>query len=252
MAGQPKIDVMEGFQLHPEFGQMGERLGLSQAPLFMLAGVILVCVFFWIAMRKKAIIPGRLQISAEFAYIFVRDMVEANMGKRGKAFFPFIFTLFFFVLAGNYIGLLPYSYTYTSHLAVTLALAMTVFIMALLASLFYQGLGFFKHFMPEGVSLWLSPILVPIEILSWLSRPISLSVRLFANMVAGHVLMDVFALGTIMLGGFGIIGYAFGIIPIILNMALFGLELLVGGLQAYIFALLACIYLGEAVGEGSH
>ncbi|QCE35436.1 F0F1 ATP synthase subunit A [Acetobacteraceae bacterium] len=252
MPAQSKIDVMEGFQLHPEFGDLGEKLGISQAPLFMLFGAILVCAFFWIAMRKKAIVPGRLQVSAEFAYTFVRDIVEENMGEKGKFFFPFIFTLFFFILAGNYIGLLPYSYTYTSHIAVTLALAIVVFVMALLASLFFQGIGFFKHFMPSGVSLWLSPILVPIEVLSWLSRPISLSVRLFANMVAGHVLMEVFAVGTIMLAGFGVVGYVFGIVPIILNMALIGLELLVGGLQAYIFALLACIYLGEAVGGEAH
>ncbi|MBA5727877.1 F0F1 ATP synthase subunit A [Bombella mellum] len=248
MASGSTIDALGQFELHPIFGSFGEALRLSQAPLFMAISSAVVLAFLYFGMKPKAVVPGRLQAAAEVSYDFVRGLAVDTIGEeKGTAFFPFIFALFFFILAGNYIGLLPFSYTFTSHIAVTFAMAITVFIICILTSLRFQGLGFFKHFMPEGAPVALSPILIPIEILSYISRPISLSIRLFANMVAGHVLLEVFASFTIMLAGLGVVGDVLAVTPLVLNIALTALELLVGLLQAYVFAILTCIYLREAV-----
>lgn len=246
MASGSTIDALGQFELHPILGSFGEALCLSQSPLFMVIAVALVLAFLYVGMRPAAVVPGRLQAAAEMGYDFIRDLAVSTIGEKGTAFFPFIFALFFFILAGNYLGLLPFSFTFTSHIAVTLALAITVFVISILTALRFQGLSFFKHFMPEGAPLALSPILIPIEILSFLSRPVSLSIRLFANMVAGHVLLEVFASFTIMLAGLGAIGHVLAIAPIAINIALTALELLVGLLQAYVFAILTCIYLSEA------
>ncbi|MDF7673329.1 F0F1 ATP synthase subunit A [Acetobacteraceae bacterium ESL0709] len=247
MANESKIDALGQFELHPILGSVGETLRLSQSPLFMLIAVGLVLAFLYFGMRPSAVVPGRLQAAAEMSYEFIRDLAVGTIGEKGTIFFPFIFALFFFILSGNYLGLLPFSFTFTSHIAVTLAMALTVFIMAILVSLRYQGIGFVKHFMPEGAPVTLAPILIPIEILSYLSRPVSLSIRLFANMVAGHVLLEVFASFTIMLAGLGVIGHVLAVAPVAINIALTALELLVGLLQAYVFAILTCIYLREAV-----
>ncbi|GBR26598.1 ATP synthase F0F1 subunit alpha [Kozakia baliensis NRIC 0488] len=213
----------------------------------MIIGVALVLGFLYIGMRPAAVVPGRLQAAAEMGYDFIHDMAVDTMGKEGTAFFPFVFAIFFFILAGNYLGLLPYSFTFTSHIIVTFSLAILVFVVAILASLRLQGLAFFKHFMPEGAPKILAPLLIPIEILSFLSRPVSLSIRLFANMMAGHVLLEVFAGFTIMLAGLGAFGTVLAVAPVVINIALTALELLVGVLQAYVFAILTCIYLREAV-----
>lgn len=248
MASGSTIDALGQFELHPIFGSFGEALRLSQAPLYMVISSAVVLAFLYIGMKPKAVVPGRLQAAAEVSYDFVHGLAIDTIGEeKGTAFFPFIFALFFFILAGNYIGLLPFSYTFTSHIAVTFAMAITVFILCILTSLRFQGMSFFKHFMPEGAPMALSPILVPIEILSYISRPISLSIRLFANMVAGHVLLEVFASFTIMLAGLGVVGDVLAVTPLVLNIALTALELLVGLLQAYVFAILTCIYLREAV-----
>lgn len=246
MAGGSRIDALGQFELHPVLGSVGESLRFSQSPLYMLIAVMFVLAFLYLGMRPAAIVPGRLQAAAEMGYDFIRDMAVSTIGEKGTSFFPFVFAIFFFILAGNYLGLLPFSFTFTSHIVVTLALAVTVFLVAILTSLRFQGLGFFKHFMPEGVSLALAPILIPIEILSFLSRPVSLSIRLFANMVAGHVLLEVFASFTIMLAGLGAVGHVLAVAPVAINVALMALELLVGLLQAYVFAILTCIYIGEA------
>ncbi|EHH67788.1 F0F1 ATP synthase subunit A [Gluconobacter morbifer] len=247
MAAGSTIDALGQFELHPVFGSVGEALRFSQSPLFMIIAVVLVLAFLYIGMRPAAVVPGRLQAAAEIGYDFVRDLAVGTMGEEGAVFFPFVFTLFFFILAGNYLGLLPFSFTYTSHIAVTFALAALVFVISILASLRFQGLGFFRHFFPAGTPIWLAPLLVPIELISFLSRPVSLSIRLFANMVAGHVLLEVFAAFTIMLAGLGAFGHILAVAPIAINIALTALELLVGALQAYVFAILTCIYLREAV-----
>ncbi|MBO5996523.1 MAG: F0F1 ATP synthase subunit A [Acetobacter sp.] len=247
MAGEPSINTFGQFELHPLLGSMGKALCFSQAPLYMMISVGVVLAFLYYGIKPAAIVPGRFQASVEMSYEFIHDMTMDAIGSDGIAYFPFIFALFFFILAGNYIGLLPYQYTFTSHIAITFALAVATFTLAIVVSIKNQGLRFFAHFMPEGVSLFLAPLLVPIEILTFLSRPVSLAIRLFANMVAGHVMFDIFGAFVVMLAGFGVVGDVCAIGPVALNVALMAFELLVGVLQAYVFAILACIYLREAV-----
>ncbi|MCQ8278538.1 F0F1 ATP synthase subunit A [Acetobacteraceae bacterium KSS8] len=247
MAGGHTIDALGQFELHPVLGSLGESLRFSQSALLMVIASALILLLLYVGMRPRAIVPGRLQATAEVMYEFVHNMAVDQIGPEGKRFFPFVFTLFSFILFGNYLGLVPGSFTFTSHIVVTAGLALLVFVVGLLVALRSQGFGFFAHFMPEGAPVALAPLLVPIEILSYLSRPISLSVRLFANMMAGHVMFEMFAAFAIMLGGIHLIGPVLGIAPIAINIALMALELLVGGLQAYVFAILTCIYLREAV-----
>nr|WP_321984807.1 F0F1 ATP synthase subunit A [uncultured Lichenicoccus sp.] len=245
-AADNKIDALGQFELHPVLGPLGAQMHLSQSVLYMLLSSVLILLFLYVGMRPRAVVPGRLQSAAELAYEFIYSMASDQIGHAGARFFPFIFTLFFFILVGNYVGLIPGSFTYTSHIAVTAALALLVFFVALIVALLTQRLKFFGHFMPEGAPIAMAPLLVPIEILTFLSRPVSLSIRLFANMVAGHVMFEMFAAFTIMLGGLHLIGPVLGVAPLVVNMALMALELLVGALQAYVFAILTCIYLREA------
>ena len=247
MAGGHSIDALGQFELHPVLGSLGASLRFSQSNLFMVIASAIVLLLLYAGMRPRAIVPGRLQALAEIVYDFIHGMTSDQIGPQGRRFFPFVFTLFTFILAGNYLGLVPGSFTFTSHIIVTAGMAALVFVVGLLVALREQGFGFFGHFMPEGAPMALAPLLVPIEILSYLSRPISLSVRLFANMMAGHVMFEMFAAFTILLGGIHIIGPILGIGPVLINMALIALELLVGALQAYVFAILTCIYLREAV-----
>ncbi|GAA4503370.1 F0F1 ATP synthase subunit A [Gluconacetobacter tumulicola] len=247
MAAGSTIDALGQFELHPVLGGLGEALRFSQSPLMMIVASVAVLAFLYVGMRPKAVVPGRLQAAAEICYDFIYNMAVDTIGPEGRAFFPFVFTLFFFILAGNYLGLLPFSFAFTSHVAVTVALALMVFVLSVIVSLKAQGAKFFAHFMPAGAPVALAPLLVPIEILSFLSRPVSLSIRLFANMVAGHVMLEMFAAFTIMLAGLGLIGDALAVGPVVINVALMALELLVGALQAYVFAILTCIYLREAV-----
>lgn len=247
MAGGHSIDALGQFELHPVLGSLGASLRFSQSSLMMVIAAVLVLALLYVGMRPRALVPGRLQAAAEILYDFIYTMAMEQIGHEGRRFFPFIFTLFAFILFGNYIGLVPGSFAFTSHIAITAGLSIMVFVVGLLVALREQGFKFFGHFMPEGAPVALAPLLVPIEILSYLSRPISLSVRLFANMMAGHVMFEMFAAFTIMLGGIHFIGPVLGIAPLAINVALMALELLVGGLQAYVFAILTCIYLREAV-----
>ena len=245
-AADNKIDALGQFELHPVLGPLGAQLHLSQSVLYMLLSSVLILLFLYIGMRPRAVVPGRLQAAAELAYEFIHNMATDQIGHSGTRFFPFVFTLFFFILVGDYLGLIPGSFTFTSEIVLTAALAFTVFFVALITALVTQRMKFFGHFMPEGAPIAMAPLLVPIEILTFLSRPVSLSIRLFANMVAGHVMFEMFAAFTIMLGGLHYIGPVLGVAPLIVNMALMALELLVGALQAYVFAILTCIYLREA------
>jgi len=173
--------------------------------------------------------------------------VVAQVGEEGRRFFPFVFTLFMFVFMGNMLGLLPYAFTYTSHITLTFVMAMIVFLVTTIVAISLHGKKFAGYFFPEGAPKLLAPIIIPIEILSYLSRPISLSIRLFANMVAGHVMLKVFATFVVMLGGLGAIGPYIAVLPLAINVALFGFEVMVAFLQAYVFAILTCIYLHDAV-----
>ncbi|WP_207537432.1 F0F1 ATP synthase subunit A [Sabulicella rubraurantiaca] len=241
------IDALSQFELATTFGPIGRAVGFTQSNLHMLIAGALIVALMVIGMRPRAMVPGRLQSLAESAYGFIDEMLLAQVGPEGRRFFPFVFTLFMFVLFGNMLGLFPYAFTYTSHISLTFTLAMLVFVLITVVAIALHGKHFFGYFFPEGAPLWLAPIIIPVEIVSYLSRPVSLSIRLFANMVAGHVMLKVFATFVVMLGALGTLGPLLSIMPLAINVALVGFEVLVAFLQAYVFAILTCIYLHDAV-----
>ncbi len=241
------IDALSQFELTPVLGKVGASVGFTQSAAHMLLAAVLITALVMYGMSKRAVVPGRLQALTESAYEFVQNLVVGQVGEEGKRFFPFVFTLFMFVLFGNMLGMLPYAFTYTSHIAVTFTLAAIVFVLITVVALVLHGKKFFGYFFPEGAPIWLAPIIIPVEIVSYLSRPISLSIRLFANMVAGHVMLKVFATFVVLLGGLGAIGPFVAALPLAVNIALVGFELLVAFLQAYVFAILTSIYLHDAV-----
>lgn len=216
-------------------------LSYTNSALMMTIAVGAVTLFLVGGVGGRSLIPGRWQSAAEMSYEFVAGMVRDNIGSEGRRYFPFVFTLFMFILFGNLIGMIPYGFTFTSHIIVTFGLAALVFVLITAVGLVRHGMHFFSYFMPAGVPVWMAPIIVPIEVISYLSRPISLSVRLFANMMAGHTMLKVFAGFTVALGFLG--GWA----PLLINVALTGFEILVAVLQAYVFAILTCLYLHDAV-----
>jgi len=207
----------------------------------MVLTVAAISLFLTIGMRQRLLVPGRWQSLAEISYEFIACMIRDNVGSEGRKYFPFVFSLFMFILFGNLIGLIPYAFTFTSHIAVTFAMAVVVFLGVTIIAIARHGLHFFSFFLPTGVPKVMAPVLVPIEILSYLSRPISLSIRLFANMMAGHTMMKVFAGFIIPLGILG--GWA----PLTVDVALTAFEFLVAFLQAYVFTVLTCLYLNDAI-----
>ncbi|HEX5328366.1 MAG TPA: F0F1 ATP synthase subunit A [Acetobacteraceae bacterium] len=242
-----KIDALGQFELHPVFGEVGRAIHFSQSNLFMVIAMVLTLLLLWAGMRPRAMVPGRLQAAAEMIYEFTYNMCVDTIGPEGKRFFPFIFTLFLFILVGNLIGVFPFFFTFTSHITVTLALTMVVIIMTTLVGLWIHRLHWFGYFVPQGVPKVLLPLLVPIEVLSYLSRIISLSVRLFANMMAGHAMLEVFGAFVVILGTLGVLGWVPAAFALGVNVLLIGFEILVAALQAYVFAILSCIYLHDAV-----
>jgi F-type H+-transporting ATPase subunit a len=247
VAAGGSIDAMGQFKLEPALGHIGASVNFTQANLMMVVAGLLTFGLLWLGMRPRAMVPGRLQSAAEMAYETVLGMCTETIGPEGRAFFPFVFTLFFFILFGNLLGVFPLFFTFTSHIAVTLALTVFVVGLVTVVAIRIHGWHFFSYFVPEGVPAALLPLLVPIEILSYLSRLISLSVRLFANMMAGHVMLEVFGAFVVMLGAAGVIFWIPAAFSLAVNVALIGFELLVATLQAYVFAVLTCIYLHDAV-----
>jgi F-type H+-transporting ATPase subunit a len=247
LAGEPHINALEQFQLLPVLGPLGHSVNFTQSNLFMLVGAAITLAILALGMRPRAVVPGRMQALAELCYNGIMTMTVDTIGPEGRRFFPFVFTLFFFVLMGNLLGLVPFAFTYTSHIAVTFALAVMVVVLVTIVALALHGLKFFSYFFPEGAPILLAPLIIPVEVISYLSRMVSLSVRLFANMVAGHVMLGVFAAFVILLGHVGIAGKLAAVAPVALNVVLIGFEMLVAFLQAYVFAILTCIYLHDAV-----
>jgi F-type H+-transporting ATPase subunit a len=241
------IDALGQFELVPVLGKVGASVGFSQSAAHMLLATGIITALLMVGMARRAVVPGRLQSLTESAYEFIHNLVTNQVGHEGKRFFPFVFALFMFVLVGNLLGMLPYFFTFTSHIAVTFTLAAIVFVLITVVALAIHGTHFFSYFFPEGAPKALAPLIIPIELISYLSRPVSLSVRLFANMVAGHVMLKVFATFVVLMGSAGAIGVAGATLPLALNIALIGFELLVAFLQAYVFAILTCIYLHDAV-----
>jgi F-type H+-transporting ATPase subunit a len=229
----------------------GHEIAFTNSALFMGIAVAGISLLMIGATASRALVPGRTQSLAEMSYEFVADMIRSTAGPDGMRFFPFVFTLFMFILFLNMLGLLPLAgFTVTSHIIITAALALLVFITVIVYGLAHNGLRFFKLFVPSGIPIYILPLIVLIEVMSFLSRPISHSVRLFANMLAGHITLKVFAGFVVMLGALGIGGWIGAILPLALTVALTALELLVAFLQAYVFAILTCIYLNDAIHPG--
>jgi len=224
-----------------EINLAGYDVSFTNSSLWMVITLLAITLFMSLGMRKSALVPGRWQSMVEMSYEFIANMLHDTAGREGRKYFPFVLALFMFVLTANLVGMTPYlGFTVTSHIAVTFAMAFFVFAGVTVIGLFTHGFKFFKLFVPQGAPLALMPLLVVIEIVSYLSRPISLSVRLFANMVAGHTMLKVF-------GGFVVALGVFGFAPYLFIVALTGLELLVAFLQAYVFAILTCMYLNDAL-----
>lgn len=218
----------------------GVNVSFTNSSLFMVVVIFAVTAFLVLGMRRRALVPGRWQSLAELTYEFVAGLVRDNVGHGGRAYFPFVFSLFMFILFCNTVGLIPYSFTVTSHIAVTFALALVVFIGVTIVGIVKHGLKWFTYFFPPGAPIYMAPLLVPIEIISYLSRPVTLALRLFANMMAGHTMLKVFAGFVVALG-------AFGVAPLAVLVGLYALELIVAVLQAFVFTILTCLYLHDAL-----
>ena len=229
------------YRIGPEISLGNVDISFTNASLFMIISALAIISVFFAGTRRKAIVPTKIQLLTEISYTLVSKMISDTAGSKAKPYFPFVFSLFMFVLFCNMLGMLPYSFTVTSHIIVTFALAAVIFVGVTIIGFVNHGVGYLKLFIPSGVPLFLLPLIVIIEIISYLSRPVSLSVRLFANMMAGHTMLKVF-------GGFvislGIIG---GWLPLSFTVALTALEILIAFLQAYVFAILTCIYLNDAL-----
>ena len=251
MAANDPIHQFQIVDLFPIAKIGASEIVFTNSAAFMFAAVIVITAFLVIGTAKRALVPSRLQSAAEISYEFVATTVRSTAGSEGMKFFPFVFTIFMFILTLNFIGLIPYTFTVTSHIIITAALAITVFLTVLLYGLYRHGLHFFNLFVPKGVPLLIMPLIVFIEVLSFISRPISHSVRLFANMLAGHITLKVFAGFIILMGSaMGAVGWAGGILPFGMIVILTALETLVAFLQAYVFAILTCIYLNDAIHPG--
>ena len=218
----------------------GIDISFTNSSMFMVTATLITMSFQYFGVGKRALIPARMQSMVEASYEFIAGMVKDNVGNEGMKYFPFVFSVFMFVLLSNLLGMIPYFFTVTSHIIVTFTLAFTIFIMVTIIGFAKHGLKFFRIFCPEGVPLAVTPILVPVEIIAYLMRPITLSVRLFANMLAGHILLKLFAAFTIAWG-------MLGILPFTINVMFTGFEFFVACIQAYIFTVLTCIYLNDAL-----
>jgi F-type H+-transporting ATPase subunit a len=218
----------------------GIDVSYTNSALLMTIVVVLVTALLVLGTRKRALVPGRWQSLAEMSYEFVADMIDTNVGHGGREFLPFVFTLFMFILFANFLGMIPYSYTVTSQIVVTFALAAVVFIGVTIIGIVRHGFHFLRLFVPQGVPAVLLLLLVPIELLSYFIRPFTLAIRLFANMLAGHTMLAIFA-------GFAASIGLFGILPLGIDILLVALEVLVAALQAYVFAILTCLYLSDAI-----
>ena len=247
------MDPIHQFEIKTLFPIMrigATEIAFTNSALFMLVGLTVILLFMLGATRSRALVPGRLQTVVEISYEFVVTTLRSTAGPEGMKFFPLVFSLFMFILVLNVIGIIPYTFTVTSHIIITVSLALLVFLTVLIYGFWRNGWRFFKLFVPSGIPIYILPLVVFIEVLSFLSRPVSHSVRLFANMLAGHITLKVFGGFVTMLGALGVLGWVGAILPLGLTIALTALELLVAFLQAYVFAILTCIYLNDAIHPG--
>jgi F-type H+-transporting ATPase subunit a len=245
------VDPIEQFHIEKIFtiGHIGnQEIAFTNSSAYMLGAVALISLLMLGSGRR--LVPGRIQSVAEIAYEFVANTIRSTAGKEGMKFFPLIFSLFMLIAVSNIVGVIPYNFTIASHIIVTAALAFLVFFTVLIYGFYKNGLKFLKLFVPSGIPIFILPLVVFIEIFSFFLRPISHSVRLFANMLAGHIALAVFASFIPLLAGLGILGYFGAILPLGMVIALTALELLVAFLQAYVFTILTCIYINDAIHPG--
>jgi len=240
--GHEKHSPLEQFEITPfvDFEVAGVDLSFTNSSFAMVITVFTITLFLTLTVNTRSIIPSRMQLMSEMSYNFIAQLINDTVGDQGRKYFPFIFAIFMFVLIGNMVGMVPYSFTFTSHIIVTFALAALVFVGVTVLGFIKHGFHYFALLAPPGLPWYMLPILIPIELISYLSRPISLSVRLFANMLAGHTLLKVFAGFVLPLGLAGVLPFAF-------IVALTGLEILIAFLQAYVFAILTCLYINDAI-----
>jgi len=248
------IDPIHQFNLENLFkiGQFGDHaIYFTNSSAYMFLTVAIVSLLMIAGSAKRQLVPGRFQSMAEISYEFVTTTIRSTAGAEGMKFFPLIFSLFMFICVSNLVGIIPYTFTLSSHLIITAALALLVFFTVLIYGVYKNGLKFFKLFVPSGVPIYILPLVVFIEVFSFFLRPVSHSVRLFANMLAGHIALKVFAGFVALLGvSLGAIGWIGGVAPLALTVAIYALEILVAFLQAYVFAILTCIYLNDALHPG--
>jgi F-type H+-transporting ATPase subunit a len=247
------MDPIHQFQIKNivTFGHIGGvEIALTNSALFMFTALALISLLMLGATGARALVPGRMQAIAEMSYEFVATTLRSSAGVEGMRFFPLVFTIFMFVLTVNLVGIIPYSFTVTSHIIITISLALLVFFTVIVYGFWRNGLHFFKLFVPSGIPIYILPLVSFIEVLSFVSRPISHSVRLFANMLAGHITLKVFGGFVVMLGSAGALGWFGATLPLAMIVILTALELLVAFLQAYVFAILTCIYLNDAIHPG--
>ena len=241
-SGHEKHSPLDQFEINPlvNFEVGGVNLAFTNSSVSMVITVLFITLFLTLTVNPRSIVPSRMQLISELCYNFIAQLLNDTVGDQGKRYFPFVFSIFMFVLIGNMVGMIPYQFTFTSHIIVTFALATVVFIGVTILGFVNHGIRFFTFFYIPGVPFYMHPLLIPIEVISYLSRPISLSVRLFANMLAGHTLLKVFA-------GFVVsMPFFTGVLPLTFIVALTGLELLIAFLQAYVFAILTCLYINDA------
>ena len=229
----------------------GHEIAFTNSSLFMVISVGLIGALLVGATAQRSVVPGRLQSLAELSYEFVATTIRSTAGTDGMRFFPLVFSLFMFILVANLIGLIPYTFTVTSHIIITVSLALLVFLTVIIYGFARNGLKFFRLFVPSGIPIFVLPLVVFIEVFSFFLRPVSHSVRLFANMLAGHIALKVFASFVgLLAAGLGVVGGILAVLPLGMVVALTALELLVAFLQAYVFTILTCIYLNDAIHPG--
>ena len=249
-----KMDPIHQFEIHNLFtiGHIGGyTIYFTNSSAYMLLAVVVICLLAIGGLARWQLVPGRFQSMAELSYEFVATMIRSAAGEEGMKFFPLVYSLFMFILVVNLISIIPYTFSVTSQIIVTASFALLVFFTVLIYGLYKNGLKFFRIFVPPGVPIYILPLVVTIEIISFLTRPLSHSVRLFGNMLAGHITVQVFAGFVALLGtSLGVIGWIGGLAPLALTVALIALDLLVAFLQAYVFAMLTCIYLNDALHAG--
>lgn len=252
MAADQPIEPIHQFEITEYFPIAdigGWHFGFTNSALFMVLTVGLIAAYMMLSTTRRAAVPSRWQLISEMSYEFIANMVRSNAGTEGMKFFPLVFSLFMFILIGNMFGMFPYFFTFTSHIVITAALALLVFLIVIVYGFWRNGLKFLKLFVPSGIPFFVMPIVVPIEVISFLSRPLSLSLRLFGNILAGHIVLKVFGGMVVALLGAGAWGFA-AIAPFGMAVAITGLEFLVAALQAFVFAVLTCVYLNDAIHPG--